>query len=130
RFAPSRRTMVPAPAPSVSTKRDAELLDRRRNWIFVTPDDETNTDSAEEIFGVEDFLGKKKSHGVVGQFLKNEREISPDVLKQNGANQFLATPDLEFAPRNQNPLTTQRNSLDPNWQRKISGFSPEQSRLA
>src|SRR5690606_5730099 len=117
RFSPARKP-APAPAPSVSvTRRDAELLDRKRNWIFLTPENVSKTQSVEEVFGVEGFLGEKKSRGVVSQFLKSDQDASLEL--QNEQNEFSRAPEIEIAPRNENPLTTQRN-LDPIWQKKVS----------
>jgi hypothetical protein len=48
-----RRTDLPRPQQSLSRK-EQQLLDRRRNWVFATPEDDTAGKSEKSLLGLDD----------------------------------------------------------------------------
>ncbi|MEO7298271.1 MAG: hypothetical protein ABI042_06795 [Verrucomicrobiota bacterium] len=56
-----------APNPPVSNKRNDDLLDKQKNWIFVSPKDDKKADT--NPFGTEESSLEEKK-GVVGKFLE------------------------------------------------------------
>jgi hypothetical protein len=58
-----------APAPSaIQSKRIKELLDRRKNWVFMTPEDLLSAPTAEQVL-------KKPEYGPDGQEKKDPRPL-------------------------------------------------------
>ncbi len=88
---PSVTPAAPQPGSAPTNKRDDELLDRRRNWIFALPNDEKKSGLADETFGVNGTtLGDAKSKGVVNRFLTDKREkgsIAADGKKEKELGQ-------------------------------------------
>ena len=54
------RTMIPLPPPQngISPERERELLDRRRNWVFMTPEDYASPDGKKDALDGNDLGGK------------------------------------------------------------------------
>lgn len=63
-FAPPLRP--PAP-PSIQSKRVKELLERRKNWIFMNPEDLMSAPSAEEMFKLPEYTADGR----------NKKDVSP-----------------------------------------------------
>ena len=47
--------MMPPPATRSLTRREQELLDRRKNWVFMTPEELTSDQSTEEMLGLKQY---------------------------------------------------------------------------
>src|SRR5205085_6669548 len=73
---------APTPQPSVAhviqSKKVRELLERRKNWVFTSPDDLTGASKAEDIFNLPEYGadGKenKKTAAVENFYERLERE--------------------------------------------------------
>src|SRR5579864_8759715 len=50
--------MMPPPVTRTLSPREKELLDRRRNWVFMTPEELMSGDSAEEMLGIDHYNKK------------------------------------------------------------------------
>lgn len=48
-------TMMPPPPARTLTPREKELLDRRRNWVFMTPEELMSNPSTEEMLGLKQY---------------------------------------------------------------------------
>jgi hypothetical protein len=108
---------APAPIPHTSRK-DLELLDREKNWIFVLPGDEKKRDSAsEEIFGTDKTFDSGEPKSVITRFLEHQSSVES---KSNDANldgikkdSFRATPTFGLNNQRQNGLGTLTRSAMP-----------------
>jgi len=118
---------VPPPVvPSSRTSRqNQELLDRQKNWIFASPEDEKKTDSIEDALGIDEFsLDDEKSKSVVTKFLENKqsKDSKSSDTKSNGwdkdqKKQFGGpqTFGLGNEKQNQNGDSLQPDSLEKNF---------------
>lgn len=66
---PSSAGQTPA-----ATKRDDELIDRQKNWIFATPKEQSADERAADALGGDAWSFGSRSKGVVNQFLTQSRE--------------------------------------------------------
>jgi len=48
-------SLMPQPPKPQLTPHEKELLDRRRNWVFMTPEDLTSGEAAEEMLGIKQY---------------------------------------------------------------------------
>lgn len=130
-----------SPPPSRTSKKNEELMDRRRNWIFAQPGDDAKKGTAEEALGLDDFTsGGKKSQTMIGRFLENKKS---DDSKLNGLDRQRPgeLKELGFqsdADHSEKPMKkeeTKEAKAEPATQaalraQALSGFGAEQPRLA
>jgi hypothetical protein len=75
---------LPRPQTSVSTERERELLDRRKNWVFMTPEDYAAPDGKND--GVEKNGSDKKSGSVIERYFQRLNDSGQAAM----TNQFNA----------------------------------------
>jgi hypothetical protein len=96
---PSLQTPQPVPPPSRS-KRDEDLLDRQKNWMFLSPKDEDKSESAEDALNVNQQNPFEPKKNALDRFLETKSGSS-----LNGDKTFSAAPDFggnSFGARNEN----------------------------
>jgi len=80
------QVMAPPPRPqsTISPERERELLDRRRNWVFMTPEDYTSTDGKKDE--LEENSLNKNSSTVMERYYQHlyDSDHSPMTNQQFG----------------------------------------------
>jgi hypothetical protein len=110
------RPTRPQAAPLIQNKRVKELLERRKDWVFMNPEDLMATSAAEEIL-------KSPQYGPDGQEKKEmpmfERFYRSLVTKQSGANNLMGSKngDLFGQPTRSNS----RDELDTEEESNLPG---------
>lgn len=118
-FKPNAPITPPRQNPPSSTKRDEDLIDRQKNWIFLSRD-EKKPDATKEVLGVEDlsFEGRK---GAIARFLENKPESD---LKTNVGAKNEINPGLTSQPLNSG-LTSGLSEETQNDPRRSSSLQPQ-----
>lgn len=101
---------LPAPGPAVRSTRVQELLERRKNWIFMSPEDLTSAPSAEELLKLPEYdrdgQVKKKLSPLERYYQNLDRGRNPATTK----NKF--QDDDVFGLRNRNASRDAAGSRD------------------
>jgi len=76
-----------SPPPVIQSKKARELLERKKNWAFVNPEDLTSGPTAEQVFGLPEYGAdgkeKKKTSAVELYYQRQEREQRAGVGKRD-----------------------------------------------
>ena len=97
----------PPPPPPARSERVKELVDQRKNWVFMSPDDLSNTPTLEEIFGVPEFevTGEKKEKlSVVERFYQRLEEESNLKASRAAGKARLGSSEDDAARNEESPL--------------------------
>lgn len=103
---PSPTVPIPAPPPH-SSRKDLELLDREKNWIFVLPGDDKKSDATEDILGTDKTFDNGKSKSVITKFLENRGgegtslDAKANGFKEQRLKDFGASPAFNLGNQKQ-----------------------------
>ncbi|MEO6035962.1 MAG: hypothetical protein ABIQ35_11965 [Verrucomicrobiota bacterium] len=122
--------------PPPSTKKNDELLDRQKNWIFISRD-EKKSDSAKEAIGVDE-ISPEARKSVITQFLENRSAANSKTNfgSRNEINSSLSpqplTSDLKSGFAGEKPNDVRRSgSLQPQpLDRDLSGTDAQKAKFA
>lgn len=135
KFAPPPSSLPTTPSQNTppSTRRNDELIDRQKNWIFAAPEKpDEQSESVEGLFGVGGMSNDKKSKGVIYEFLTRGRENVPAIKDDKDAGLFNLPPVYGLGnerENNANPLS-RVDILDRYREQNLSEFSAEQNKLS
>jgi hypothetical protein len=90
-------TRLPAPS-AIQSKRVKELLERRKNWVFMTPEDLLGAPTVEDILKAPEFGPAGEQKNDVSAFQRYYQRLAPQRAARN-KNAGQANEDDLFSPR-------------------------------
>ena len=140
--------MMPPPVTRTLTPREKELLDRRRNWVFMTPEEMMSGESAEDMLGIEQYYKKRgdkqpmtameryyenlfhSSRNIAtNQFDRDSDSWSKGTNTPGGADQNGDTTRTFDSPFNSSPAHEAFRPVRPNTFSDVFGTGPDPSTL-
>lgn len=102
------QAMILSPPPrqqtTISLEREKELLDRRKNWVFMTPEDYASSDDKKSELGDKDVDAKPTT--AMQRFYQHLY----DVDRPAATNQFNKSDSTRFGQENNSPASDLNNS--------------------